>query len=103
MMSAAEIDRHNEEVRTVWDAYRKRQPVRVPVTIGTATRYFLLGEKAPFANVDFKAYIENPDVMFETQVRIKDWLRHNVVQDAAMGLPSEEEGWAIAVDFQNFY
>ncbi len=97
------FERHNEEVREVWDAYRNRRPVRVPLIIGTNTRYFLLGENAPFADVDFQTYTENPDVMFETQVRCQDWLRHHILQDAPMGLPSEEEGWTVNVDFQNFY
>lgn len=98
-----EIRRHNDEVTAVWAAYRARKPIRTPVILGTNTRFFLLGENAPFRQVDFQAYTLNPDVMFDTQVRCQDWLRHNLPQDAAMGLPTEEEGWSIGVDFQNFY
>ena len=47
-MVAIDFERHNARVKEVQDAYRARQPVRVPVTIGTNTRYFMLGENAPF-------------------------------------------------------
>lgn len=102
-MNAVDFERHNAEVSEVWDAYRNRRPIRVPLIIGTNTRYFLLGENAPFVDIDFREYTESPDLMFETQVHCQDWLRHHVLQDAKMGLPSEEEGWTVNVDFQNFY
>ncbi|HTL52006.1 MAG TPA: uroporphyrinogen decarboxylase family protein [Planctomycetota bacterium] len=100
--TVAEIQRHNDDVKQVWEAYRAGKPTRTPVIIGTNTRYYLLGKDAPFRHVDFKDYTLNPDVMFDTQVRCQDWQRHNLVQDAAMGMPTEEEGWGISVDFQNF-
>ncbi|GMU94344.1 MAG: hypothetical protein AMXMBFR4_34020 [Candidatus Hydrogenedentota bacterium] len=102
-MSTLEYERHNEEVREVWNAYRARKPLRTPCVIGTNTRFFLLGRAAPFPNVDFRAYTENPDVMFETQVRCDEWKRLYILQDAPMGLPGEETGWTVNVDFQNFY
>lgn len=102
-MTELEFERHNAEVKEVWEAYRANRPIRVPVILGINTRYYLLGEDAPFPNVSFKEYTENPDVMFETQVRCQDWQRHHILQDAPMGLPSEEEGWSVNVDFQNFY
>lgn len=98
-----EIRRHNDRVRQVWEAYRTKRPIRTPVILGTNTRYFLLGAAAPFRHIDFKDYTLNPDVMFDTQLQIQHWQRHNLLQDAAMGLPTEEEGWTLNVDFQNFY
>lgn len=102
-MPEVDFERHNAEVKAVWEAYRAHRTLRVPVILGVNTRFFLLGEKAPFPHVSFKEYTENPDVMFDTQVRFQDWARHHLVQDAPMGLPSEEEGWTVNVDFQNFY
>lgn len=102
-MPEIDFERHNAEVKEVWEAYRARRPIRVPCYVGTNTRYFLLGENAPFGDVSFRDYTEDPDVMFETQLRWHDWRRHHILQDAQMGLPSEGEGWSVGVDFQNFY
>ncbi|MCZ7646150.1 MAG: hypothetical protein M5U26_12820 [Planctomycetota bacterium] len=102
-MNAQDHERHNEEVREVWNAYRERKPLRTPCVIGTNTRFFLLGRAAPFPHVDFRTYTEDPDVMFETQVRCDEWKRMHILQDAPMGLPGEETGWTVNVDFQNFY
>ncbi|MGH7144818.1 MAG: uroporphyrinogen decarboxylase family protein [Planctomycetota bacterium] len=101
--SADAIRRHNDEVLAVWAAYRAGRPTRVPVIIGTNTRYFLLGEQAPFRHIDFKEYTLDPDLMFDTQVAIQEWQRTHLLQDAPMGLPAEEDGWSVNVDFQNFY
>lgn len=101
-MQSIDFDRHNAEVQELWAAYRARAPYRVPCIWGTNTRYFLLGENAPFGNVSFEEYTKDPDVMFEVQVRFQDWLRHHVPQDAPMGLPREDEGWSVHVDFQNY-
>jgi uroporphyrinogen-III decarboxylase len=94
---------HNAEVRDVWAAYHERHPIRVPMILGLNTRYFLLGEGAPFPDVSFERYFADPDLMFEIQLRREDYTRHHIVCDAPMGLPSEEEGWSIAVDLQNVY
>ncbi len=96
------FERHNAEVKEVWESYRARRPIRVPCILGTNTRYFLLGDPAPISNIDFKEYTEDKDLMFETQVRWAYWLRHHLPQDAPMGLPSKDEGWTVRVDFQNY-
>lgn len=96
-----EFDRHNEEVRAVWEAYRARRPIRVPVIAGIGTRYTILRRDANPSGVTFGRYMTDPQVMLEHQVAHQWWVRHNVPQDAEMGPP--KNGWHVGVDFQNTY
>ncbi len=91
---------HNAEVKEVWDRINQRRPIRVPVILGTNTRYFLLGGSANEEGMDFQRYIECPGAMFRTQLRFQRWSRFNLLQDAELGLP---EAWSVGVDLQNFY
>ena len=91
---------HNAEVEQVWQAYRRGQPTRTPIIVGTNTRYFMFNHQANPQGITFKQYSEDPAVMFEMQLRFQRWLRFNVLQDAALGLPPR---WSIGVDFQNYY
>lgn len=92
---------HNQEVKAVWSAFHTGKPTRVPIVYGTNTRYTMFMEEANPKGITFKEYSEDPDVMFLRQLEHADWLRHNVPQDAEMGLP--EEGWSIGVDLQNYF
>jgi uroporphyrinogen-III decarboxylase len=91
---------HNEEVRRVMEAYNDRKPVRVPVQVGTNTRYFMFHPGANDFGMDFRTYSEDPDAMFESQLQFARWSRFNVLQDAELGLP---ERWGVWIDFQNYY
>jgi uroporphyrinogen-III decarboxylase len=51
--------------------------------------------------VTFKEYFENPDVMFSWNLEFQYWMRHNLLQDAELGIP--EDGWVVDVHFQNIY
>ncbi|MBZ4666415.1 uroporphyrinogen decarboxylase family protein [Mahella sp.] len=102
-LSNYDFKKHNEEVKEVWDSYNKGNPLRVPMIIGTNTRYFIFNDGANPENISFKQYIEDPDVMFECQVRFSDWNRHHILYDQMMGLPEEGETWNVWADFQNFY
>ena len=95
--------RHNQEVKTVWDTYNLGDPIRVPMIIGTSTRYFIFNNDANPQNITFEQYIKDPNIMFEYQVMFQDWRRHHILCDQMMGVPQEEEGWNVNVDFQNFY
>ncbi|MDI6784996.1 MAG: uroporphyrinogen decarboxylase family protein, partial [bacterium] len=55
----------------------------------------------PDKKITFQDYTNSPDVMFETQLQFQYWSRHNLIQDAELGLPSDS--WKIFADFQNFY
>lgn len=91
---------HNAEMRAAWEAYRSGNPYRVPIILGANTRYFMRNPGANRAGLEFKRYMEDPDVMFDAQLDFQRWSRFNLLQDAELGLPAR---WQISVDFQNFY
>ncbi|MGC8834051.1 MAG: uroporphyrinogen decarboxylase family protein [Armatimonadota bacterium] len=96
-----DFEAHNAEVKEVWDAYRRREPVRVPVVFGMNVRYTMFRRETNPAGVTFQQYMEDPQVMLEYQLYHQWWVRHNVPQDAEMGPP--RDGWHVGVDFQNTY
>lgn len=95
-----DFDRHNAEQRVVWEALRAGRPTRVPIVLGTNTRYFLFNAAANPAGMTFRQFSDNPDVMFDALLRFQRWSRFNLLQDAPLGLPDK---WNIAPDFQNYY
>jgi len=92
---------HNADVRAVWDAYRRRQPTRVPVTLGINSRYTMFDPQVNRRGTTFEQYMSDPQVMLERQLEHQEWIRCNMPQDAEMGLPTD--GWNVSVDFQNVY
>lgn len=95
-----DFERHNADVRVTWDALNAGRPTRVPIILGTNARYFRRIHEANPTGMGFREYSENPDVMYDAQLRFARWSRFNLLQDAGLGLP---ERWAIHVDFQNYY
>lgn len=95
-----DFEKHNAEVRAIWAAYEARQPICTPVILGTNARYFMRHPQANPDGLDFRRYTEDPDIMFDAQLRFQRWSRFNLLQDAELGLP---ERWQISVDFQNYY
>lgn len=77
-----------------------RKPYRVPIILGTNTRYFIFDPRANPEGIDFERYTGDPDMMFDTLLRFQRWAKFNLLQDAALGLPDE---WQVSVDFQNYY
>lgn len=100
-MSEEHFKAHNEEVKAVWEAFHAGRPTRVPVILGVNVRFFILDPNINKRGIDFKTYSSDPEVMLQTQVEFKDWVRHNLPQDQEMGLP--QEGWTVGVDLQNYY
>ena len=96
-----DFDKHNEEVKAVWDAYHARKPLRVPVILGINPRILLLNPELNRERVTFADYSQDPDLMAETQLQSQSYVRHNMLQDAEMGPPAN--GWGVGVDFQNTY
>jgi uroporphyrinogen-III decarboxylase len=92
--------RHNAEAREVWDAYLAGTPTRTPIMVVANARFMLLNRELNSDGMIFRTYSEDPDVMFDTQLRFQRWYRFNVLQDAQLGLPDR---WTIEVDFQNYY
>jgi uroporphyrinogen-III decarboxylase len=95
-----DIQAHNAEVREMWAAFNARKPYRAPVFFGANTRYFMFNAGANPAGVQFKEYFEDPDLMFDSQLRFQRWKQFNLLQDYELGLP---EKWSVGIDFQNFY
>jgi uroporphyrinogen-III decarboxylase len=91
---------HNAETKAVWEAFHRGEPLRPPMFLGTNTRFFVFNPSANPTGIEFRKYIENPDVMFDSALRFQRWSRFNLLQDAELGLPAT---WQIAPDFQNFY
>lgn len=91
---------HNAEVKVVWESFYAGKPIRVPIILGTNTRYFMFNDRANPEKLQFNTYMKDPDVMYEASLRFARWSRYNLLQDAELGLPGK---WSLSVDFQNFY
>lgn len=92
--------KHNKEVVTVWDAYRKGKPIRVPIQFTMNPRMIICDPKLNKWRYSWKDYFENADARWNVDLEFQKWVRFNVVQDAEMGLPEREWG-GIEVVFQN--
>ena len=92
---------HNDEVTRVWHSYNRREPIRVPLRFGINPRYTMFDHPANPRRITFEQYSTDPQLMLERQVEHEHWVRTNIRQDTAMGVP--EDGWPVWVDFQNYY
>ncbi len=100
-LSHFDFDAHNAEVKSLWADYNQgRATVRVPIFLGTNTRYFMFNPAANPGTVTFQQYIQDPDAMYDTALQFARWSRFNLLQDLELGCP---ETWSISPDFQNFY
>ena len=99
-LAKLDFERHNAEVKELWPAFDAGVAPRVPIAFGTNSRYFMGDPTANPEGLTFQPYIENPDVMFDAQVKYQRWSRFNLLQDQELGCP---EKWSVGVDFQNFY
>lgn len=94
---------HNAEMRRAWEAYHAGTPYRVPIILGTNSRYFMFSPEANPQRLEFRDYTEDPDAMFDAQLRFQRWSRFNLLQDGPLGLPEAGQKWRVWVDFQNYY
>jgi uroporphyrinogen-III decarboxylase len=91
---------HNAEVTQMWADFNAGKPTRIPIILGTNTRFFMFNKAANPTGIRFQEYTENPDVMFDSQLQFYRWSRFNLLQDGELGLP---DTWTLTPDFQNFY
>jgi len=91
---------HNAEVREMWDAFNSGRPTRIPIVLGTNTRYFMFNKQANPEGIDFRRYSEDPDLMFDTTLHFQRWRKFNLLQDEELG---PVQNWKIAPDFQNYH
>lgn len=100
-MAAADTwNAHNADVRALWAGYRRGTPARVPVTFSCNPRMILLDPALNPKGITPRRFCEDPEVMWDMELRFRRWLRERVVQDAEMGPPAE---WPVAVNFFNSY
>jgi len=91
---------HNAEMKEVWKRFYEGRPLRVPMILGISSRFTILNPAINTWGVTYDEYFGDPEAMLETQLRHLHWIRHNLPQDAEMGLP---EAWTVGVDLQNCY
>ena len=96
-----DFTRHNEEVATVWKAYREGCPTRVPVSVHGSIRNLIQNPELNTTGFTFEDFFTNPEAQIQCQLAYQAWYRNHVVCDREMGPPAD--GWSLAVDFQNSY
>ncbi len=92
----------NEEKRAVWEAYRARRPVRVPVTFGINPRVVLLDPDWNPGGVTFEEYFTDARALVEVQLKFLQYQVEflNRYCDSPTGWP---ESFDLYVDVQNVY
>ena len=103
MSEKHDFTQHNEESKAVWEAYHAGEPFRVPVTLWSDARYFLLDPTFnPGNRITFKDFIEDPEVMMDVQLRGANWRAHTVSLycDDQAGTPDE---FQVTVDMLRFF
>jgi len=101
LSTGIDFERHNAEVRELWDAYRKRRPFRVPVTVSGSIRNLFANPVVNDTGYTFEDFFKDPRAQIECQLAYARWVRNHWICDREMGTP--RDGWQIGVDFQNSY
>ncbi len=101
MRTEIDYEHHNAEVRQVWEAYHRGQPLRVPMILGINPRYTAFDHPANPRRLGFAENFGDPECRLTRQLEHQAWVRLHVPQDLEMGLP--EMGWEVYVDFLNSY
>ena len=99
LQNPIDFDAHNEECRSVWDAYHRGTPYRVPVIISGSIRNLLENPALNDTGYTFDDFFTDPEAQIWVQLAYQKWIRHNLICDREMGPPAE--GWQLNVDFQN--
>jgi hypothetical protein len=95
-----DFKQHNEEVRQVWQAYREGRPTRVPMSLVTEMRWYLLDPELNTDGTTWEDYLNDPRIMFESCLKHAYVVRHRIpYQDTIMGIPDEH--WEVAPFFAN--
>lgn len=91
----------NDEKAAVWEAYRRGQPVRVPVQLGTNPRIVVLNPQLN-PGFSFEQAAQDPEAHVEVVLRYQHYL-HTVLNhctDAPTGLP---DVWPVNLYTYNVY
>ena len=95
-------DPSNEEKRAVWEAYRAKRPIRVPLTWGVNSRIILLNPALNPEGWTYRDYFHEPRVTLTIQARFQEYLATTLSQTCDMESTFPEH-WSFSVDSQNIY
>jgi hypothetical protein len=98
-----DFSQHNEEAKMVWASYHAGKPIRVPVTLWTDARFFLLDDQFnPNETITFQDYSEDPLVMMDVQLRAADWRAYHIAPlcDDQAGPPDR---YSVDVDLLRYF
>jgi hypothetical protein len=95
-----DFQRHNDEVRCVWESYQAGKPLRVPLQISGSITNFFFNPDLNTHGYTFEQFFKDPSVQIETQLQYAYWRKHHWRMDHEMGLP---DSFSLYVDFQNSY
>lgn len=98
MLDQATIERHNDEVRTLWQAFRAGRPGRVPVLWHMGSRVWMGNPARSGETATFQDYFSDPQVILRVELAFNHWRRFHVLEDAEKGLPA---AWDITIDAEN--
>lgn len=89
---------HNIRQKEAWDAFYAGKPSRPPVTIGTNERFIMLNSALNPQGITFADYVNDPYVMFQIGLQTQWYIRHYLIADHEMGLPTF---WKVGSNFMN--
>ncbi|HUU43148.1 MAG TPA: hypothetical protein VMX57_05180, partial [Planctomycetota bacterium] len=81
----------NDEKQRVWDAYHAGKPVRVPVTLATNNRVYMLDEHFNTEGLTYAETFDDAEKMLWSQLRWQDVARRHYHRfcDLPTGLPEK--------------
>lgn len=71
--------RHNEECRNIWDAYHRRRPIRVPITVVGSIRNLCQNPDINTTGWTFEDFFKNPQAQIDCQLVYQKWCRYNLL------------------------
>ncbi len=79
-----DVERHNEEVRRVWEAYRSDKPIRVPFSGGIGLR-----QHQAWFGYSLREFFLNPEEMWRRSLELQRFNRSVATGDHELGLPDQ--------------
>ena len=71
-----DYNKHNEEVKQVWDSFHAGDPIRVPMILGVNPRVLLCNPMYNPKGISFEEYWNDPDVMLRVQLEFAYYRDH---------------------------
>ncbi len=92
----------NADKEQLWQAYRQRRPLRVPVHLATTDRVYILDPSYNRDGLGYPEVFERAEGMLRAQLRWQETVRshHHQYCDLPAGLP---DAWSVGIQFQNVY